>query len=930
MIGKTQKGGDKLRFKNKFALFSAILFLVILVAGSIVFVFSMRDIIRTNKRIELSRILEIEKIWLESTVTADISMVLKMADSPLIRQFFMHPENASYREAAMAELNSFRGFFSEGYQIFWVSDIDKEFHMDGSEPFPLDPDDPENYWYNMTLFETQTYNFNINYNPDLQAFKLWINAPVFGTDGTPAGMLGTGINITAFTERIHRSISDRGEMFFFNTSGEITGAADINLVLDKVSIQDEMYELGVDILAKAEALVPGEIQISSTNTGEVAIGTVPLLDWYTIVFMPESISDFDTVLTTFFLVVLVAILLIFIVFNVFIAGYLNSLRKTMDSLEIASNAKSTFLTNMSHEIRTPMNAIIGITDIMMQKRGLPDEITEGLGKIYGSCDLLLGIINDILDFSKIEAGKLDVMPAQYYVASLLSDSAHLNTMRINEKPIEFELLVDENVPTKLVGDLLRIKQVLNNLLSNSFKYTDAGKVTLSVSSETISDSENIMLVFEVKDTGYGMSKEQLEKLFDEYTRFNEASKRSIEGTGLGLAITQRLIYLMDGNIHVESKPGLGTSITVRLPQVMIDDDVLGPELAENLRRFYINYLIRNIRGRIEYEPMPYGRVLIVDDVETNLYVAVGLMRLYGLQIETAMNGRDAIAKVKNGEVYDVIFMDHMMPELDGMETTKRLRDMGYTEPVVALTANAVAGQADVFLQNGFDDFISKPIDIRQLNVALLKLIRNKQPPEVIAAAHLMKSNEVPETESEKSENINMDPLLMESFIRDAGKTVENLDKLLADPDFEDEITLRNLTITIHGIKSALRSLGESELSDDARLLEEACRDQNIGVVSRDIPAFLNKLRSLLMKLKPKQDTKGTSDDPEDIKEKILAIKEMCADYNRRGALSIISEIENCSDRTKAVLDAIKEQVLHSEYDEAESAAAEYADVLGGE
>ncbi|MCL2624491.1 MAG: ATP-binding protein [Planctomycetaceae bacterium] len=415
-----------------------------------------------------------------------------------------------------------------------------------------------------------------------------------------------------------------------------------------------------------------------------------------------------------------------------------------EAAQAASHSKSAFLANMSHEIRTPMNAILGITEILMEHGTIRPEIEEGLIKIYNSCNLLLGIINDILDFSKIEAGKLDILPAQYSLASLINDASQLNVMRIDSKPIEFVLQVNENVPAKLIGDELRIKQILNNLLSNAFKYTNAGKVTLSVTSESSSDrsvgvelpsrerdviGNAVTLVLRVQDTGVGMTKEQLKNLFVEYSRFHQESGISVEGTGLGLSITQRLVSLMGGKIHVESERGIGSTFVVRLPQKTVGSDILGGKVVEDLQQFRLSQTTYRQRSHIIRTMMPYGRVLVVDDVKINLYVATGLMKHYQLQIETVMNGREAIDKIKDGNVYDIIFMDHMMPEMDGMEATKHLRNLGYVNPIIALTANAVIGQEDMFLQNGFDDFISKPIDIHRLNSVLNRFVRDKQPPE---------------------------------------------------------------------------------------------------------------------------------------------------------------------------------------------------------
>ena len=601
------------------------------------------------------------------------------------------------------------------------------------------------------------------------------------------------------------------------------------------------------------------------------------------------------------------------------------LAKQQAEAEMTNRAKSVFLANMSHEIRTPMNAILGITEIMMQSETLPEQVEEGLSKIYSSCDLLLGIINDILDFSKIEAGKLDIIPDKYNVANLINDSTHLNMMKIDGKPIVFELQIDENIPAKLKGDELRIKQILHNLLSNAFKYTDAGKVTLSVAYES-GDKGAGTLILSVRDTGHGMTGEQVGRLFEEYSRFNQELSRSVQGTGLGLAITQRLVNLMNGRIHVESEPGKGSLFVVRLPQDMAGSGVLGTELAANLREFRMDDFKNRKKTQIVRDPMPYGKVLIVDDVETNLYVAAGLMRPYRLQIDTCMNGRCAIDKVEAGKEYDIIFMDHMMPEMDGMETTKRLRDWGYTAPVVALTANAVTGQVDMFLQNGFDAFISKPIDVRQLDSVLNKFIRGKQPPEVIEAAH----RQMGKLETGGGEQSQMDSLLLESFLRDARKTVSVLENARQNKGFENDNDLQSFIIAVHGIKSSLANIGENALSGKAAMLEKSGRKREIDAITEAVPPFLKELLALVEKLELKQGVSsscGGDENIEDLAAKLLSVKELCADYNRKGALDMLAGIKNCSAETRAVLNGIKELVLCSGFDEAESMAAAFAERL---
>jgi CheY-like chemotaxis protein/anti-sigma regulatory factor (Ser/Thr protein kinase) len=353
---------------------------------------------------------------------------------------------------------------------------------------------------------------------------------------------------------------------------------------------------------------------------------------------------------------------------------------------------------------------------------------------------LLGIINDILDISKIESGIFELAPARYHVASLINDTVQFNIMRIGSKPVTFQLSLDETIPSSLYGDEMRIKQILNNLLSNAFKYTKKGRVTLKVEWER--QDSGPWLSFTVSDTGLGLKKEDIDQLFSEYYRVKNRETHHIEGTGLGLPITKTLVDLMGGTIMVESEYGKGSVFSVKFRQEIVDATPLGSETAEQLRsfRFMEN---RSGRGKkFVRTEMPYGRVLVVDDVPTNLDVARGLMLPYKLEIDTAASGREAIEKIRVGKTrYDVVFMDHMMPGMDGIEAARVIRGIGtdYARnvPIIALTANALKGSEEMFLSNGFDDFISKPIDIVQLDTALNRWVRDRH------------SEEAPQREEQK-------------------------------------------------------------------------------------------------------------------------------------------------------------------------------------
>ncbi|MDR1895149.1 MAG: response regulator, partial [Spirochaetales bacterium] len=338
--------------------------------------------------------------------------------------------------------------------------------------------------------------------------------------------------------------------------------------------------------------------------------------------------------------------------------------KALVLAEAANLAQREFLARMSHEIRTPLNAILGLSEVELQDH-LPGRTRLNLEKIYNSGSTLLEIINDILDISKIEAGNFEIRPVNYDVAGIINDTIQLNIVRIASKPIEFKIKLAETLPRRLFGDELRIKQILNNLLSNAIKYTEKGKVVLGLDWERRGDTA--WLHFSVRDTGRGIRQEEIGKLFTPYTQLDILANRKIEGTGLGLSITKGLVQIMGGSIHVESEYGEGSLFEVRLPQGIKDEEPLGRELADQLRGFRF-YEDRNRRGNIIRCHMPYGKVLVVDDVIMNLDVIKGLMMPYGLQVDTAMSGQEAVDLIRKEEVrYDLVFMDHMMPEMDGMQ-----------------------------------------------------------------------------------------------------------------------------------------------------------------------------------------------------------------------------------------------------------------------
>ncbi|MDR1726985.1 MAG: response regulator [Acidobacteriota bacterium] len=415
--------------------------------------------------------------------------------------------------------------------------------------------------------------------------------------------------------------------------------------------------------------------------------------------------------------------------------------------EEASNAKSAFLANMSHEMRTPLNTIIGLSELELGKEGagMPKAVRESMEKIYSSGINLLGLINDILDISKIESGRFELHPGEYDTPSLINNTVALNIVRIGSKPIRLVLDIPESLPAHLVGDDLRVKQILNNLLSNAFKYTREGTVTLGVRWSREGDS--VWLDFSVADTGIGIRKEDVPRLFEDYTQVDRKNHSKIEGTGLGLAITRRLAKLMDGDISVDSVYGIGSVFHVRVRQGYVDDVPIGKDVAENLQNFQYVEQRRDRGARIVRAHIPYAKVLVVDDVPPNLDVARGMLRPYGMTVDCVGSGKDAVNMVRRQKVrYNAIFMDHMMPGMDGIEAVRIIRNEIGTEyartvPIIALTANAISGSEKMFLENGFQGFLAKPIDIMKLDAMVNAWVRDRDYERRAASADAEKDGE---------------------------------------------------------------------------------------------------------------------------------------------------------------------------------------------
>ncbi len=407
----------------------------------------------------------------------------------------------------------------------------------------------------------------------------------------------------------------------------------------------------------------------------------------------------------------------------------NELMEINEKLKKANEAKSVFLASMSHEIRTPINAIVGMNEMVLRESD-DDNVISYASNIESASGTLLSLVNDILDFTKIDSGLMEIIPDDYELYSVLNDCYTLLELRAAGKGLSLELVNAPDIPANLYGDEIRIRQIITNLLTNAVKYTDNGSITMTVgftendtplylSNEDAPNERLIDLRVSVKDTGRGISETGLKSLFNSFTRVDEKKNKNIEGTGLGLAITKQLTELMGGRIDVTSQEGVGSEFTVVIPQRAVGNATMG-DFSERFRR-------KKNAGR-KYKVSfvaPEARILVVDDLEVNLKVVTMLLKNTEAKIDTATGG-EACLKAYESNDYDVVLLDHMMPEMDGMETLKQLKKskkyMAKRTPVVALTANATLGAEKIYLDTGFDDYLTKPVKGEELEAMILKYI----------------------------------------------------------------------------------------------------------------------------------------------------------------------------------------------------------------
>ncbi|MCR5218963.1 ATP-binding protein [Treponema sp.] len=591
-------------------------------------------------------------------------------------------------------------------------------------------------------------------------------------------------------------------------------------------------------------------------------------------------------------------------------GYIRNMEKEkiletkLTVAQAANKTKSHFLSSMSHEIRTPITAMLGFDEMIMRESS-EEKIKEYAADIKNAGRTLLSLVNDILDFSKIEAGKLEIIPVEYSFCSMIQDLLGMVSKRAEDKKLMLNIEIDRNIPHLLIGDDVRIKQCILNILTNAIKYTPAGSVTLSISFEK-KNNESIALTVHVIDTGIGIKEEDIPKLFDYFQRVDEKRNRTVEGTGLGISIVQSLLTQMNSSLNVISDYGKGSDFFFVIEQKVADWTVIG--------NFCETYKTAIEKRKVYKESFhaPEARVLFTDDTELNLKVIEGLLKSTRIKMDFALSGKETLELVEKNK-YDIIFLDHRMPEMDGIETLQALKEknnnLNKDVPVIALTANAIAGAKESYLAAGFTDYVTKPVEGEKLEEVLLKYL----PENIVTLVQDEQDDEKEKTISQDIKNlqgINLEDALKftgsEEILRQTLKEFYNTidyksEEIKSSLESRD---IKNYTVLVHALKSSARLIGAGQLSEKARELEEAGDKNDLEKINSHTPDLLaayKKYKEYLLPLFAENHNKEKIS-PEDFKEAVKNLEECIQVYD--------------SDTADNILNMLDEYEVPEEYEEA--------------
>ncbi|MBR4724617.1 MAG: response regulator [Lachnospiraceae bacterium] len=864
-MGLETKTGSR---KEKLSVLGRILLFVFIIVFfvSIVFVYYLMIYSETRENIinrgQINAIESADKINLKITSSLDIVKLASYTLDNMIRDGrsneeivdYLTTETLAVQDSLIADTTGIYGFIKGEY-------------MDGSGWIPDDDYNPlERPWY---IAGKAGNGRIVIVDPYLDVYTGKVMITVVKTLCDAKSVVGLDLSMdeiqTFVKERVAQGRSSAE--FIINNTGLIISHSDAALL--GTYYDDVSNALGHVISQKMQSTSDTFFYLEFEDK-DYLVYIMPLENEWTSISVIDASEDFDKLLAPLIITIVIAIVLVLVLGFFMVRGEIRARQASelaikSETATAASEAKSAFLSNMSHEIRTPINAILGMNEMVIRETD-DAAILSYSDNIKTAGGTLLGIINDILDFSKIEAGRIEIIPVDYEVSTIIRDLVNMICSRAEDKGLLLNLEFDPNIPKTLYGDEVRIKQVITNILTNAVKYTEQGSVTFRMGYEKITSDENsIKLNVSVEDTGIGIKEEDLNKLFSEFERIEEKRNRNIEGTGLGMSITKSLLELMGSSLKVESTYGKGSKFSFSLIQKVVDPEPMG-DYKDSCRTLAVE--------REKYHEKftaPDAKVLVVDDNEMNLKVFISLIKKTKIQCDTADSGDQGIAMTKENK-YDMIFLDHMMPGKDGIETLHEMMGLegnpNLDVPKICLTANAISGAREKYLAEGFDDYLTKPIDPDTLEEMLARYL----PGEKIMPAESDAGNEKEaDREPEKidprcekmltmlkgitqiNEDIGIDNTgspteylqILQIFYGTIDEKIEEMTGLLAEEKIKD------FTIKMHAFKSSAKIVGANQLGEDAQQLENAAKSEDLEYISGHYGSFSKncmRLKDLLDKV----------------------------------------------------------------------------------
>jgi len=911
---------------KKMWLFESVFFVLILFISAAIFScgVSVNSVSNENSEKESTALAYMVSETVERSISEPINVSRTMAQSEIIIDALSleNIENTDSEEKMLAFMKRIKDEY--GYSMIFVASekTGAYYTYEGFSRIMDVSQGANDAWYSEFKDRNRVYELNIDKDKDNNMnLSVFVNMTVKDVNGEFLGVCGVGMSI----ESLMDILAEYEKSYNMDISlTDLKGLIEINT--DRNKIEKEYCDL-----SSIDENRYDEISYERSKSKAVLIKRMGDFDWYLYIVdnNPNKLNVF-VIIRPSIIIYILGVLCMFgfsLIFSLHERNRSKLLQENKQQTEVAkaeSEAKGKFLANMSHEIRTPINAVLGM-DTMILRESHEPQIKEYAMNIQNAGSTLLSLINDILDISKIESGKMEIVPVEYDFATLINDVMNMINMKAESKGLELRLVIDKDLPAGLYGDDVRIRQILVNLMSNAVKYTKEGSVTLLVNGTKSGDSVKLDVC--VKDTGIGIKEEDLDKLYEEFVRIEEKRNKDIEGSGLGMSITVHLLSLMNSKLEVASVYGEGSVFSFEIEQKVINPDPVG-DINQRMHQKAENY---------KYSATftaPNASILLVDDNDINRMVFMNLLKETKLSIDEASNGRAALQLVYD-KPYDIIFLDHMMPDMDGIEVMHKIKESedhpNIKTPVIALTANALSGVKEMYLAAGFNDYLSKPIIPDRLEKMIVSLL----PSDKVEAAEIGDiSNKSDDVEIPMTEGIdwNYAKLHLSSntalmtTIRSFAESIESeaeileglYNELIANPN--DENIFDSYRIRVHAMKSTATLLGCVPIAGMAATLEYAARGGNVDRIRDITPHFLACWREYRDKLSfamISNDEKKDIDDYALIVDYINQLKESIQVFDVHGADSALEELKkyNYNPDIEKVINRISVAVNNLDSDE---------------